>query len=123
MVEAPIALHGGGEAMPGDERVARTLLELAAVPALERSRACLPGTAGGPAARRGVVPPPAAARGRPAPVGASVGRFLREVAAEDDILIRVDVAGVVDRLSAEEGGGAGLIARAGPGVLAGGGPG
>src|SRR3972149_5854881 len=38
MVEAPIALHGGGEAMPGDERVARTLLERAAVPALERSR-------------------------------------------------------------------------------------
>ena len=122
MVEAPIALHGGGEAMPGDERVARTLLELAAVPALERSRACLPGTAGDPAARRVVILPTAAARGRPDLVAASVGRFLREVAAEDDILIRVDVAGVVDRLSAEEGAVAGLIASADLVVLPGGDP-
>jgi len=112
MVEAPIALHGGGEALPGDERVARILLELAAVPALERSRACLPGTAGDPAARRVVILPTAAARGRPDDVAASVGRFLRDVAAEADILLRVDVAGVLDRLSAEEGAMAGLIASA-----------
>src|SRR3972149_607125 len=100
MVEAPIALHGGGEAMPGDERVARTLLELAA------------GAAGAPAARRVGILPTAAARGRPDLVAASVGRFLREVAPEDDILIRVDVAGGVDRLSAGEGAGAGPTASA-----------
>src|SRR3990172_698359 len=122
MVEAPIALHGGGEAMPGDERVARTLLELAAFPAYEGSRTSLRGTAGGPAARRVVILPTAAARGRPDLVAASVSRFLREVAAEDDILIRVDVAGVVDRLSAEEGAVAGLIASADLVVLPGGDP-
>src|SRR3990172_6501804 len=64
--------------------------------------------------------PTAAARGRPDLVAASVSRFLREVAAEDDILIRVDVAGVVDRLSAEEGAVAGLIASADLVVLPGG---
>src|SRR3972149_11078664 len=92
MVEAPIALHGGGEAMPGDERVARTLLELAAVPALERSRACLPGTAGAPAARRVVILPTAAARGRPDLVAASVGRFLRGGAGGGGNLLRGGVA-------------------------------
>ena len=122
MVEAPIALHGGGEATPGDERVARTLLALAAVPALERSRACLPGMAGDPAARRVVILPTAAARGRPDVVAASVGRFLRDVATEDDILVRVDVARVLDRPSAEEGAIAGLIASADLVVLPGGDP-
>src|SRR3972149_4368518 len=53
MVEAPIALHGGGEAMPGAERVARTLLALAPLPS--------------GALRR---PPPRASPGRPRRPGA-----------------------------------------------------
>lgn len=122
MIDAPIALHGGAEATPGDEAVGRLLLELAATPAKERARACLPGTSGDPTARRVVIVPTAAARGRPDLAAAQVGGFVREIAQAEDIPVRVDVARVLDRASAEDGRNAGLIAAADLIVLPGGDP-
>jgi hypothetical protein len=39
----PLALHGGGEFLSGDEPFLRHLLELASTAALERARALAPG--------------------------------------------------------------------------------
>ena len=95
----PIALHGGGEFLPGDEPFLREILGLAA-------RA----TGSGPV--RAVVVPTAAARGRPAIAGANGVEALRRVAAATDLELRAEVVPVVDAGSAADAGHASALRAA-----------
>jgi cyanophycinase-like exopeptidase len=81
----PIALHGGGEFLPGDERFIDALLEVVAA---ERIRA--------------VVLPTAAARGRPELAAAKATEALERRAAVNGRRIEVQTANVVDAASAED---------------------
>lgn len=81
----PIALHGGGEFLPGDENFLDALL--AAVPATRI---------------RAVVLPTAAARGRPNLAAANGAGALSRRAAATDRPIEVETALVVDPISAAD---------------------
>jgi cyanophycinase len=107
-----IALHGGGEFLPGDELVLRELLEAADLgpagrddvghgrtPTVSRARL-------GPL--RPFVVPTAAARGRPDKVAADGVAAFERVAAEIGLTIEASVARVVDDVSA---GDPGIAAR------------
>lgn len=88
MATGPLVLHGGGEAMPGDEPVAIEALRSA------------PATAGEPL--RVVILPLATARGQPARTTAHVSAFLSDVAHDQGIRIELAAAQVVDRTSAND---------------------
>jgi cyanophycinase-like exopeptidase len=83
----PVALHGGGEFLPGDEAFLRAVLELA------------PRVGG---VVRVVVVPTAAARGRPALAAANGVEAFRRVAADLDLPILAEAVPVVDAASAAE---------------------
>ena len=89
-MSGPIALHGGGEFLPGDEPFLAAILDLAA----QRVRADRP--------IRVAIVPTAAARGRPDLAAANgVGAFER-VAAAAGLDIRVAAVAVVDEASAAD---------------------
>jgi cyanophycinase len=92
----PLALHGGGEFLPGDEAF------LAAI--LGASRA-------GPS-RRVVVVPTAAARGRPELAAEHGAAAFRRVAPDAGVAVEVTVAPVVDAASASDAGLAEVLAGA-----------
>lgn len=83
----PVALHGGGEFLPGDEPFLLAILALAPRP-------------GG--AVRAVVVPTAAARGRPDLAAANGVEAFRRIAADAGIPALVEAASVVDRASAAD---------------------
>jgi hypothetical protein len=89
-----VALHGGGEFLPGDEPFLRALLDAAAVAA---------GARGGPdEAVRVVVVPTAAARHNPDAASGFGSRAFERVGAELGRPLRVDAARVVDGTSADD---------------------
>ena len=83
----PVALHGGGEFLPGDERFLRAILELA------------PRAAG---VVRVAVVPTAAARGRPDLAAANGVEAIRRVAADAGIPVDVEAVRIVDPASAAD---------------------
>jgi cyanophycinase-like exopeptidase len=86
-VSGPVALHGGGEFLPGDEVVLRALLELA-----PRSDGAV----------RVAVVPTAAARGRPDIAAANGVAAFRRVAADAGIPAVVEPVRVMDAASAAD---------------------
>jgi cyanophycinase-like exopeptidase len=86
-VSGPIALHGGGEFLPGDERFLRAILELAP-------------RAGGVV--RIAVVPTAAARGRPDLAAANGVAALRRIAAEAGVKVVAEAVRIVDTASAAD---------------------
>ena len=89
----PVALHGGGEFLPGDEPFLRALLDAAAVPADER---------GGPGEPiRVVVVPTAAARHNP-DAAARFGTSALQRVADGGRPLQIETARVVDAVSAED---------------------
>jgi cyanophycinase-like exopeptidase len=86
-VTGPVALHGGGEFLPGDEPFLRAVLDLA------------PRAAG---VVRVAVVPTAAARGRPDLAAANGLAAFRRLAAGAGIPVVVEAVGVVDRASAAD---------------------
>ena len=89
----PVALHGGGEFLPGDEPFLRALLNAAAVQAAER---------GGPDEPiRVVVVPTAAARNNP-DAASSFGTAAFRRVADGGRPVRIETARVVDAVSAED---------------------
>jgi cyanophycinase len=86
-MSGPVALHGGGEFLPGDEPFLRAILELA------------PAVAG--VARVAVVPS-AAARGRPDLAGANGVAAFRRVAVELGAEIEAEAVPIVDAASAAD---------------------
>lgn len=101
----PIALHGGGEFLPGDEPFLRACLEAALPAARARSAACAPARTGelpgdDPGTVRVVVVPAAAAGQRPELAAAHGTDAFRRVAGAAAITARVEAALVVDAASA-----------------------
>ena len=86
-MNGPVALHGGGEFLPGDEPFLRAMLEFAA-------------RVGDPV--RVVVVPTAAARGRPALAAANGVDAFRRVAADLGVAILAEAVPVVDAASAAD---------------------
>jgi cyanophycinase-like exopeptidase len=86
-MNGPVALHGGGEFLPGDEPSLRALLELA------------PRVSG---TVRVAVVPTAAARGRPGLAASNGIDAFRRVAADLDIPILAEAVPVVDAASAAD---------------------
>jgi cyanophycinase-like exopeptidase len=86
-VSGPVALHGGGEFLPGDEVVLRAILDLA-----PRSDGVV----------RVAVVPTAAARGRPEIAAANGVAAFRRVAANADVPAVVEPVRVVDPASAAD---------------------
>ena len=86
-MNGPVALHGGGEFLPGDERFLRAVLELA------------PRVSG---VVRVAVVPTAAARGRPSLAAANGVDAFRRVAADVDLAILAEAVPVVDAASAAD---------------------
>ena len=86
-MKGPVALHGGGEFLPGDERFLRAILELAP-------------TASGVV--RVAVVPTAAARGRPDLAAANGVEAIRRVAVDAGIAVDVEAVRVVDPASAAD---------------------
>jgi cyanophycinase len=108
-----IALHGGGEYLPGDERALDALLEAAALAAARRDDDVAGHALGIPGERRRlpalgrpiriVLLPTAAARGRPDLAAATGQRaFERRAIAGDHGPVEVSVARVVDAASAAD---------------------
>lgn len=96
MASGLLVLHGGGEAMPGDEPVALEALRLA-------SAASAGDAAGsGGATIRIVVLPLATARGDPGRTTAHVSAFLAGVAGQRGIAVDLAEAQIIDRASAED---------------------
>lgn len=87
-VRGPIALHGGGEFQPGDERVLADLLDLADPTRIRPLRVA--------------VVPTAAARGRPTISAAHGVAAFRRVAADADRPIEAKATLVVDLASATD---------------------
>lgn len=83
----PVALHGGGEFLPGDESFLRAILELA------------PGLDG---VVRIAVVPTAAARGRPDLAAANGVAAFRRLAADAGVEVVVEAVRVVDAASAAD---------------------
>jgi hypothetical protein len=96
-VTGPVALHGGGEFLPGDEPFLAALLESAA-----------PGGGGRPVA----LVPTAAARGRPELVAANGVAAFQRVAAERGLAVEAAAVGVVSRGTAADPGLAAWLATA-----------
>ena len=88
-----IALHGGGEFLPGDEAFLDALLRASAEAAAARGRA---------APMRIVVVPTAAARGRPDLAAAHGVEAFRRRAEATGIEVVLDVARVVDAATADD---------------------
>ena len=86
-MNGPVALHGGGEFLPGDEAFLRAVLELA------------PRVSG---VVRVAVVPTAAARGRPSLAAANGVDAFRRVAANLDLAILAEAVPVVDAASAAD---------------------
>jgi cyanophycinase-like exopeptidase len=86
-VKGPVALHGGGEFLPGDEAFLRAVLELA-----RRVSGVV----------RVAVVPTAAARGRPSLAAANGVDAFRRVAADLDLAILAEAVPVVDVASAAD---------------------
>ena len=86
-MSGPVALHGGGEFLPGDEPFLRTILELA-----PRADGVV----------RVAVVPTAAARGRPDLAAANGVAAFRRVATEAGIAVVIEAVRVVDRASAAD---------------------
>ena len=86
-MNGPVALHGGGEFLPGDEPFLRAMLEFAA-------------RVGDPV--RVAVVPTAAARGRPALAAAHGVDAFRRVAADLGVAILAEAVPVVDAASAAD---------------------
>lgn len=135
MSPGAIALHGGGEFLPGDEAFLRACLEAARPAAAARAAGGALTRAGGasawtgaspgddPAALRIAIVPTAAARQRPDLAARhGVDAFAR-VAAEAGISARPEAVPVVDATSAASGTLAGLLAGADLVHLPGGDPG
>lgn len=98
-----LALHGGGEFLPGDEPFLRALLEAARPAAVER--ALRERAAGGSASEpviRAVVLPTASARGQPEATVAHGRDALRRVASEAGVAAEIDAALIVDRAGASD---------------------
>ena len=90
----PIALHGGGEFLPGDEPFLEALLERAAVADADRARSGAP--------IRVVIVPTAAAGHAPAAAAALGTAAFERVATLAGRLVDVETAPVIDRLSADD---------------------
>jgi cyanophycinase len=93
LVTGRLALHGGGEFLPGDEAFLDALLRTAEEAARERGRS---------APLRIVVVPTAAARGRSDLAAAHGVDAFRRRGATTGIAVEVDVAWVVDGASADD---------------------
>jgi cyanophycinase-like exopeptidase len=93
----PVALHGGGEFLPGDEPFLRAILELA--------------PADGGVVRIAVVPS-AAARGRPELAAANGVAAFRRIAADLGVEVQVESVPIVDAASAADPDCATRLARA-----------
>jgi cyanophycinase-like exopeptidase len=106
-VTGPVALHGGGEFLPGDEPFLLAILRLA--PRVDGMI-------------RVAVVPTAAARGRPDLAAANGVTALRRVAAEAGIAVDVEAVRVVDAATAADESLAERLARAGLIYLPGGDP-
>jgi len=109
----PIALHGGGEFLPGDEPFLDALLDVTAAAARAAGRA---------EPLRVVVVPAAAARGRPDLAAANGVMAFERRAATRGLAIETVVARVVDRASADDEATAAAIASADLVYLPGGDP-
>jgi cyanophycinase-like exopeptidase len=125
----PIALHGGGEFLPGDERFLDALLGVAVAAVAARAPDVSAHAFGddaletGPSAPiRVVVVPTAAARGRPDLAGANGVHAFRRRGEAAGCAVRAFVASVVDEASANDPALAGLIASADLVYLPGGDP-
>lgn len=105
-----LALHGGGEFMPGDEPFLRALLDAARPAAVERSRR--EQAAGGAGATepviRVVVVPTASARERPEATFVLGRDALQRAATQSGVAAEIDSAMILDRAAASD---AGLAAR------------
>lgn len=107
-----IGLHGGGEYLPGDEPFLDALVAAAAAAADRRRDSAMDADVAGHALHldpavaaepiRVVILPTAAARGRPAIAAANGVAAFEERRAATGCQLRVDVARVVDRVSAED---------------------
>ncbi len=95
-VMGPIALHGGGEFLPGDERFLDALLAVTAESAQARAQG---GTWEGV---RIAIVPAAAGRGSPDRVAAMAAGAFEERARVCGHLVRIGVARVVDAASADD---------------------
>ena len=89
----PVALHGGGEFLPGDEPFLRRLLDAASIAADAR--------AGRDAAIRVVVVPTAAARQNP-DAASRFGTSAFQRVADGGRPVQIETARVVDAASAED---------------------
>jgi cyanophycinase-like exopeptidase len=124
----PIALHGGGEFLPGDERFLDELLDVAARAALARALAAATSSSPtaiqpfGPDGMRVAVVPAAASRGLPDRAAAFAVRSLEARARAGGHPTRIRVARVVDPDSADDPEVAGVIASADLVYLPGGDP-
>lgn len=103
----PIALHGGGEFLPGDEPFLRSCLEAALPAARARVAGCVPArveqSPGDDAgAVRAVVVPAAAAGQRPELASAHGVEALRRVAADAALPARIGSVMVIDARSAAD---------------------
>jgi cyanophycinase-like exopeptidase len=114
----PIALHGGGEFLPGDERFLDALLEVSGQASHERAQ-----SEGSPwEGVRIAILPTAASRGSPDRVAAQAASAFEERARICGHPVRVDVARVVDATSADDPDVAEVIALADLAYLPGGDP-
>ena len=93
----PVALHGGGEFLPGDEPFLRRLLDAAAIQADAR---------GGPAEAIRVVVIPTAAAGHSPDAASRFGTSAFERVADGGRPVNVETARVVDDASADDPGSA-----------------
>jgi cyanophycinase-like exopeptidase len=120
----PIGLHGGGEYLPGDERFIDALLETAVNAMADRGdpRLADGGLAGEPPVLHVVILPTAAARGRPELAGATGAAAFERRAAAIGLNARIDVALVVNSVSAEDPALAAMLATADLVHLSGGDP-
>ena len=109
----PVALHGGGEFLPGDEPFLRALLEAAANPAAERAA---------DEAIRVVLVPTASGGSNPHATAQFGARAFEDLAGQLGRPLRVDVARVVDPASAGDAASASVIAAADLVYLPGGDP-
>lgn len=101
MTRGVIGLHGGGELVPGDEPFLRAILAAAAEATAARLAACVPASVDG--GRTAAVILPAAAGGeRPDLAVAQARAALGRVAGELGMTVRIRVAEVVDRRTAED---------------------
>jgi hypothetical protein len=104
MTSGALILHGGGEALPGDEPVALEALRLAADAAYATAPAPT-ATPSGPSGRSPlhiVILPLATARGNPARTTAHVAAFLADLAKDRDLPVELAGAPVVDGASADD---------------------